>query len=145
MLPPKTSQELPPVAEVLNGIGQAVTSLGRAGRHRDAPQGDGEQQGRRQGGAVTEIPNTVSLSDLDLQLPRRKCREKGGKIMFSLLAAQQRQHLLLPAPDSAKLCLHHLTVHTMSPRRHTEIDAHRSLSQEFINSFKGQGLIFHFL
>lgn len=123
---------------------QAARSLGRAGRHRDAPQGDRKQQGRRQGGAVTEIPNTVSPSDPDLQLPRRKGREKAGK-MFSLLAAQQRQHLLLPAPDSAKPGFHHLLVYTASPRRHTKINAHRSLSQEFINSFKGQGLIFHFL
>lgn len=169
VLPPKTSQGPPPLAEALNGMGQAVTSLGRAGqgdtgmlwniqmrrqaaaplgragRHRDAPEGDGEQQSRGQGGAVTEIPNTVSLSDLDLQLPHRKGREKGGKIMFSLLAAQQRQHLFLPAPDSAKLGFHHLIVYTASPRRHTKINAHRSLSQEFINSFKGQGLIFHFL
>lgn len=55
---------------------------------------------------------------------REKGREEGGKIMFSLLAAWQRQHLLLSAPDSAKLSFHHLIVYMASPRRHTKINAH---------------------
>lgn len=93
---------------------------------------------------ITEIPNAASPSDLDPWT--HGCHgEKGGRIMFSLLAARQRQHLVLRAPDSAKLRFHHLTAYMASPRRHTKINAHRFLSQEFINSFKGQGLIFHFL
>lgn len=32
VLPPKTSQGPPPLAEALNGMGQAVTSLGTAGQ-----------------------------------------------------------------------------------------------------------------
>lgn len=97
----------------------------------------------------TRAPNIAPPSDLSPTahwLPQSK---RGGgrkkKIKFSLLAAQWRQHLPLPTPDSAKLSFHHLIAHMASPRRHTEINAHRSLSQEFINSFKGQGLIFHLL
>lgn len=98
--------------------------------------------------SFTKIPNPVPPGDLHPtahRLSQNKRRGERGKIMFSLLAARWRQHLPLPAPDSAKLSFHHLIAHTASPRRHTKINAHRSLSQEFINSFKGQGLIFHFL
>jgi len=73
---------------------------------------------------VTKIPDTIPLSDLDPQTHschgKKSREEKEEKIIFSLLAAQQRQHLLLPAPDSAKLSFHHLIVYTASPRRHTK-------------------------
>lgn len=108
----------------------------------------GQQAGRCRLSCIFLLPNVVPPADLHPmahRLSQNKRRGERGKIMFSLLAARWRQHLPLPTPDSAKLSFHHLIAHTASPRRHTKINAHRSLSQEFINSFKGQGLIFHFL
>lgn len=94
---------------------------------------------------VTSAPRPISYHRAKGGRWGEERKKKKTKNMFSLLAAQWRQHLPLPTPDSAKLSFHHLIAHTMSPRRHTEINVHRSLSQEFINSFKGQGLIFHLL
>lgn len=67
MLPPKTSQELPPVAEVLNGIGQAVTSLGGAGRHRDT-----QMRGDRQRHPWEGLGDTRMLQNIQMKGDRQQ-------------------------------------------------------------------------
>lgn len=74
VLPPRTSQQLPPLADPLNkGVRQPAASPGRSVGHRtwqervlfrvmESLHAAGQEAGRCY---VTEIPNAVSPSDLD--------------------------------------------------------------------------------